>query len=115
MVYTEVYMASTSPKVYVLYRALYILGKPMEGLPPISDARKSELDQMSIQQLQRSIKETTAVKAKGRSIYRGVDFQAGKWRATLKTNGKQKHLGKHDNEEAAARAYDRAAIEKDGR
>ena len=115
MVCTELYAASTSPNVYVLYRAHYILGKPMEGLPPISDARKAELDQMSMEQLRGSIKETTAVKAKGRSIYRGVSSYHGKWHATIKINGKKKHLGYHDSEEAAAHAYDRAAIEKDGR
>ena len=82
------YVASTAPGVCVLYRAHYILGKPMEGLPPISDARKAELDQMSIEQLHRSIKDTTAVKAKGRSIYRGVSSWHRTWHATIKVNGR---------------------------
>ena len=97
------------------FRACYVLGREVEGLPPISMERKAELDQMSIEQLQASIREATTVKARGRSIYRGITLHSGKWEARIRISGKTKHLGHYQTEEEAAHAYDRAAIAKDGR
>mmetsp|Transcript_32611 Transcript_32611/g.103915 ORF Transcript_32611/g.103915 Transcript_32611/m.103915 type:complete len:275 (-) Transcript_32611:185-1009(-) len=51
------------------------------------------------------------------SNYRGVSLlkQTGKWHAQINVGGKQVHLGYFGSEEMAARAYDRAAINKSGR
>lgn len=46
------------------------------------------------------------------SKYRGVSWhsQTGKWKAQIKVLGKDVNLGRHISEEAAAKAYDKAAI-----
>jgi hypothetical protein len=40
---------------------------------------------------------------------KGYRFEAGKWRARIKINGKNKHLGMFDTEEQAKEFYDLAA------
>lgn len=55
-------------------------------------------------------------KARGKSKYKGV-WQVkgtGKWCARIKVNGKQRNLGRFDDEVEAAKAYDRAAKEECG-
>lgn len=46
-----------------------------------------------------------------KSGYKGVDFQKrnGKWRARIKLNRKEIHIGEFTDAESAARAYDEAA------
>lgn len=48
----------------------------------------------------------------GASGYKGVDYcwQAGKWRARIRVNGKRLHLGYFLTARAAAEAYDAAAL-----
>jgi len=50
------------------------------------------------------------------SKYTGVSYRkaGGKWRATIKINGKYQHIGVFENEIEAAKAYDRRAIENFG-
>ena len=98
-----------------LCRACYLLGKDIADLPPLSHARKAELDQMSVRQLQESIQRSSAVKARGRSMYRGVTILGKKWCAKIRISGQYKSLGSYSTEEEAARAYDRAAIAERGR
>eukprot|EP00873_Tetraselmis_striata_P027894 jgi/Tetstr1/448158/TSEL_035450.t1 len=49
------------------------------------------------------------------SVYRGVTLfrPTGKWRAQISAYGKTTSLGDHETEEEAARAFDRAVINKD--
>lgn len=51
------------------------------------------------------------------SRYRGVSWhtQTGRWKAQIKVHGKDVNLGRHKSEEAAARAYDQAAINARGK
>jgi hypothetical protein len=45
---------------------------------------------------------------------KGYRFEAGKWRARIKVNGKQKHLGMFDTEDEARLAYLSAAKQIQG-
>ncbi|WZN62343.1 AP2-like ethylene-responsive transcription factor [Chloropicon roscoffensis] len=53
----------------------------------------------------------------GSSLYRGVTFhkQTGRWRASVRTKGKQHDLGGYKDEEMAAKAYDKAVIKFRGK
>lgn len=42
--------------------------------------------------------------------FKGIRYRWGAWRAHIRADGRQKQLGKFDTAEAAARAYDAAAI-----
>jgi len=47
--------------------------------------------------------------ANNTSGFRGVFFQANKWRAQITVNGKRRHLGYYETREAASKAYLAAA------
>jgi hypothetical protein len=57
--------------------------------------------------MQNRIKTTS----KTSSIYKGVYFDKGKWRAKIKKDGKNYHLGYFEIEKEAAEAYNKKAIE----
>jgi AP2 domain len=44
------------------------------------------------------------------AVYKGVTLDKGRWRATIKANGKRISLGMYDIEAKAAQAYDIAAL-----
>mmetsp|Transcript_11750 Transcript_11750/g.19161 ORF Transcript_11750/g.19161 Transcript_11750/m.19161 type:complete len:191 (+) Transcript_11750:503-1075(+) len=63
---------------------------------------------------QKTIKQTTRKRsAKASSAYRGVYWNKNckAWRARIWVNGKSEHLGNFDDEEQAARAFDKRAHE----
>lgn len=76
------------------------------------DNRKSNLRICKHQQNMWNRKAVTGSASK----YKGVDWYAasGSWRAYIKIDGKQKHLGCYKSEDDAARAYNKAAIELHG-
>ena len=56
--------------------------------------------------------QASCVKASNTSGFRGVSFHkgAGRWQASIKSNGKNYHLGTHDTPEEASAAYQQAAL-----
>jgi hypothetical protein len=73
-----------------------------------------ELDSISLEALMATHKKAFS---SGSSSYRGVNWHKGqkKWVAGVKIGGKTKNLGSYLLEEDAARAYDRAVKEINGR
>ncbi len=73
------------------------------------DNRKSNLRVCNVQQNQYNKKNQT----NGTSPYKGVYQKTGwrRWKSTIHHNGKCIHLGHHDTQEEAARAYNAKACE----
>ena len=80
----------------------------------LSHAERAELDALSLEQL---VATYGAAFSRGKSAFRGVSEvkQSGKWRARIREKGTSRTIGSFDTEEDAARAYDAAVIERDGR
>jgi len=78
---------------------------------------KQQLEGVTLQQLLAAFKSESFKFSRGSSAYRGVTFNkaAQKFLAQIKVSSKSVFLGVHENEEEAARAYDRAAIKHHGR
>lgn len=55
----------------------------------------------------------TSKRSTNKSGYKGVCWsdRYGKWRATITDHGKQRHIGYFDSDVAAAKAYDKHAVE----
>jgi AP2 domain len=72
--------------------------------------QRSNLREASVSQ---NLANQRAVRGKG-SRFKGVAWSGWKWRADIRVDRKRTYLGSFSTEEAAAQAYDRAAMEKFG-
>ena len=73
---------------------------------------KIELDHIDRNRTNNSIENlrlATRKENERNKVKKGYRFEAGKWRAKIKVNGKQKHLGMFDTEDEAHLAYLTAA------
>ena len=72
-----------------------------------------DFDDRSVNNLISNLRPTTivqnAMNQRGAGTYKGITRCRKKWKASIKINGKRKHLGVFPDEESAARAYDTAA------
>jgi hypothetical protein len=89
------------------------LGKQRAGLPA------DVADQLASGSAEASASAVVVAKAPPiRSIYRGVLYKPykpyGKWRAVVRVNGGEEHVGYFEEEAEAARAVDRAVIRHPG-
>lgn len=86
--------------------------RPIPSRPPQPEI--DALQKMSQQDLVSTLRSKARRHSSQTSRFRGVSLlkQTGKWHAQINFGGKQLHLGFFAVEEAAARAYDRAAIYK---
>ena len=80
------------------------------------EAEVEELQRMALPDLVAALRSKARRNGAQTSSFRGVSLlrQTGKWHAQINVGGRQLHLGFFASEEAAARAYDRAAIHKAG-
>ena len=83
----------------------------------LTAAEKQQLEGVSLPQLLAAFKAESFEFSKGNSAYRGVCFvkRNRKYQAQIRHAGKLNTLGRFNNEEDAARAYDAAAIAIHGR
>ena len=90
-------------------------GSDAELPAPLSACERADLQGVSLDTLRVAWK---APFTTGTSAYRGVykDKRSGKWRARIRVDGTHKEaLGYFELEVDAAKAYDEAAIRRDGR
>jgi len=94
--------------------AMVFLGHKSCGYKVCVDHRNNIKTDNRLENLQLiSIRENTSKDKKGcSSKYTGVcwDKQSNKWKSSIRINGKSKHLGLFDAEEAAAAAYQKELI-----
>ena len=76
---------------------------------PLTDAEQREIDGWDEAALKSQPGNSSeAAKLASSSKYHGVCWDRGKWQSSARIDGKRKQLGRFDDEEEAARAYDQA-------
>lgn len=111
-------------KDYFVHRLIFLYhrGYLPEFLDHIDDNRSNNdinnLREATMSQNNMNRKKFKSINGKSTSSdFTGVTWnkRAKKWMVYITNNGKQKHLGYFDSETDAAKAYNRAAIERDGK
>ena len=104
----------SGPKVVLLHRLILLA----PDSATVDHVNRNTVDNRRINLRLATMTEQNANKVKtyGESRFKGVHrrWDARKWVAQIKGNGKHIHLGSFEAEEDAARAYDRAAVEMFG-
>ena len=109
----ERYAVSRTKGKYVLLHRLILKPNKNQTVDHINgnglDCRRENLRLCTQQENTRNQR----LSAANTSGYKGVSFHKsrGKWRAYVKINGVQKHLGLYSSPREAAKAYNKAALE----
>ena len=108
------YQVRIKGKLYLVHRIICYLKHGKDPGENLVDHRKSMFDNTDIRIATYAQNSFYSKKQKNTtSKYKGVCWDRNKWRARIRYKGKVYNLGRFDNEEAAARAYDAKALELD--
>lgn len=99
-------------KLYLAHRIVYYLQNEIDPGNHLIDHKESKDNNFEIRLASHSQNCAYAKKRSNcTSKYKGVMWDRNKWKARLRTQGKEFNLGRYENEEDAAKAYDIKALE----
>lgn len=112
--YAQRRVKNCKPTVIFMHRII-LNAKKGEDVDHINhDTLNNQRNNIRIATRQQNQANQVKTKIKTASIFKGVTFENGKWRARIRNNGKKEHLGSFSTEIEAALSYNKRAVELNG-